>query len=313
MNISYRETNPPQEDYYRLFLTTGWNEKYQMSADDLAAAISQSWYVVSAYDADRLVGYGRVIADGIHHALIVDMIVDPEYQGKQIGATILKMIIARCRKHTIRDIQLFSARGKAGFYRKFGFVCRADDAPGMQLPFGGSEAPSPETEGQSVEIANGIPATIRPIGGADEIGTCARLMSTTEPWITLGRTYEASLKILTDTTREISVGLIDGGIVGFMVLVMKGAFTGYIQTVCVAPQWRNQGIGRALLAIAEKRIFRDSPNVFLCVSSFNPDALRLYVRLGYEVVGELKDFIVAGHSEILMRKTIGPMSEFKKA
>jgi len=61
---------------------------------------------------------------------------------------------------------------------------------------------------------------------------------------------------------------------------------------------------------AEARIFRDSPNVFMCVSSFNANAFRLYQRLGYEVVGELRDYLVRGHSEILLRKTRGPWTEF---
>jgi hypothetical protein len=33
--------------------------------------------------------------------------------------------------------------------------------------------------------------------------------------------------------------------------------------------------------------------------------------MGYDVVGELKDYIVHGHSEILMRKSRSPLSEFK--
>jgi hypothetical protein len=31
-----------------------------------------------------------------------------------------------------------------------------------------------------------------------------------------------------------------------------------------------------------------------------------------EVVGELKHFLVDGRSEILLRKTIGPLAEFRK-
>jgi [ribosomal protein S18]-alanine N-acetyltransferase len=46
------------------------------------------------------------------------------------------------------------------------------------------------------------------------------------------------------------------------------------------------------------------------VSSFNQGARRLYERLGYNVVGELTDYIVEGHSEILLRKTVGPMATF---
>jgi ribosomal-protein-alanine N-acetyltransferase len=94
---------------------------------------------------------------------------------------------------------------------------------------------------------------------------------------------------------------------------MQGGFIGYIQTIGVAPEWRSRGIGRRLVAFAEERIFRDSPNVFICVSSFNPDAQRFYRSLGYEVIGDLKDFIVHGYSEILLRKTIAPWREFKKS
>jgi ribosomal protein S18 acetylase RimI-like enzyme len=67
-----------------------------------------------------------------------------------------------------------------------------------------------------------------------------------------------------------------------------------------------------LIRFAENRILGETPNVFLCVSSFNPMALRLYKRLGYEAIGELTNFIVPDHSEILLRKTIGPLVEFVK-
>ena len=68
----------------------------------------------------------------------------------------------------------------------------------------------------------------------------------------------------------------------------------------------------ALMRFAEERIFRDSPNVYLCVSSFNESAQRFYRRIGYEVVGELKELLIRGHSEILMRKTTGPVLEFER-
>lgn len=66
-----------------------------------------------------------------------------------------------------------------------------------------------------------------------------------------------------------------------------------------------------MIAWAEERIFRQSPNVFLCVSSFNERAQRFYGRLGYERVGELPDFLTVGHAEIILRKTRGAWLEFK--
>ena len=154
--------------------------------------------------------------------------------------------------------------------------------------------------------------TILPLDSTADRERCARIMSSSEPWLTLGRSYESSYELLGDPTREIYVAKQDDGLAGFIILLMQGALVGYVQTVCVAPEHRNLGVGQRLLVFAEERIFRESPNVFLCVSSFNTGAYRLYLRLGYELIGELKDYIVRGHSELLMRKTRGPLREFRR-
>ena len=151
---------------------------------------------------------------------------------------------------------------------------------------------------------------IRSLAGAEEAAACARMMSRSEPWLTIGRGYDACLPALTDPTREVYVAVQDGRILGFIVLLLSGAFVGYIQTVCVVPDARGTGLGTQLLQFAEQRISEVSPNVFLCVSSFNPKARALYERLGYQLVGELTDYLIRGHSELLYRKTTGPLMEF---
>jgi ribosomal protein S18 acetylase RimI-like enzyme len=125
---------PDREAFFTLFETTGWNEEYRLDANQLYNALQHSWICVSAYDGDSLAGFGRVVSDGILHALIVDLIVRPEYQGQGIGSNLLRELVARCREADLRDIQLFCARGQAGFYEKHGFQVRPVDAPGMQLP-----------------------------------------------------------------------------------------------------------------------------------------------------------------------------------
>jgi ribosomal protein S18 acetylase RimI-like enzyme len=138
---------------------------------------------------------------------------------------------------------------------------------------------------------------------------CARMMASSEPWINLQRDYVDSLEILLDSSREVYITREDGKIIGFIVLEMNGTFKGYIKSVYVKPEKRGRGIGTSLINFVEERIFKDTPNVFLLVSSFNYSARELYRSLGYEEVGELKDFIIRGHSEIFMRKTIGPLVE----
>ena len=164
------------------------------------------------------------------------------------------------------------------------------------------------------DIVSGRPTVvIRRLDGEAEARACAQLMSTSEPWVRFGRDFGKSYALVCDPSREAYVAVMgdapdDPSVLGFVVLVMHGAFVGYIQSLAVDDRWRGRGIGSALMEFAEQRVLREQPNVFVCASSFNPGAQRLYERLGYRRVGELTDFMVAGHSEILYRKTIGPLS-----
>lgn len=148
---------------------------------------------------------------------------------------------------------------------------------------------------------------VRRLSNDDEARRCAQMMCSTEPWLTIGRTFDECLAAVRDPKREIHLAYDGDELRGFIMLNMNGPFIGYIQTICVDAGARSAGIGTQLIEFAEKRIFAETPNVFLCVSSFNPRARALYERLGYELVGELKDYVIRGKSEFLMRKTIGPL------
>lgn len=154
--------------------------------------------------------------------------------------------------------------------------------------------------------------SIAPLADEEDARVCARLMCSSEPWITLGRSFETSLAIVQDPTREVYLARDESGITGFLVLCLTGAFVGYIQTICIDSRCRGRGLGSLLLEFAEQRIRRVSPNIFMCASSFNEGARRLYQRHGYEVIGELTDYLVNGHSEILLRKTFGPITSYAR-
>ena len=132
MDIKYTTEQPPIDQYFKLFETTGWNDNYKLSEDEILLALSNSQFMVSAYDDKKLVGFGRIVSDGIIHAMIFDMIIDPYYQHNGIGTNILKKLLNYCCERNIRDIQLFCAKGKVAFYEKNGFVRRPENAPGME-------------------------------------------------------------------------------------------------------------------------------------------------------------------------------------
>jgi GNAT superfamily N-acetyltransferase len=133
MEIKLSEKLPERKEYFALFETTGWNQSYQASPDELELANRKSWFTISAYDNGKMVGFGRVVTDFVLHAMIFDMIVLPGYQGKGIGTMIINTLVKKCLDHGIRDIQLFCAKGQKGFYEMHGFEVRPEDAPGMQL------------------------------------------------------------------------------------------------------------------------------------------------------------------------------------
>lgn len=133
-HLKFKETHPDSRSYIRLFETTGWNDGYQADELRLGTAISNSWFTLSAYsDENELVGFGRVVSDGVLYAFICDMIVAPAYQNRGIGSKILRKLIQQCQKAGIRVLWLFAAADKSGFYQKHGFADRPQNAPGMQL------------------------------------------------------------------------------------------------------------------------------------------------------------------------------------
>ena len=152
---------------------------------------------------------------------------------------------------------------------------------------------------------------IDPIQTRGDLEWCARILASNDPWRTLRRDFNACMSVLSNEAKERYVIRADGERAGVLILDMHGPFAGYLQTIGLDAAFRNRGIGRAAIAWAETRIFRDSPNVFMCVSSFNPDARRLYARLGYETVGVLTGFAVSEHDEWLLRKSRGSWEQFQ--
>jgi len=133
MTIVLRKELPDKNEYFSLFETTGWNKSYKASPEELETGNRNSWLTLSAFDGDKLVGFGRVVTDFTLHAMIFDLIVLPDYRGLGIGTMVLQELVKKCREQSLRDIQLFCAKDQKGFYEKNGFEARPDNAPGMQL------------------------------------------------------------------------------------------------------------------------------------------------------------------------------------
>ncbi len=136
----------------------------------------------------------------------------------------------------------------------------------------------------------------------------AQLMASSEPWVTLKRDLagcEAVLADLPDTSLYIARS---GGVPRGFVLVRPRGLAGapYIVSIASAADARGLGVGSQLIEFVATHVAPPSRHLFLCVSSFNVAARRLYERLGFVQVGEVPDYIVPGVAELIMHRRLAP-------
>jgi ribosomal protein S18 acetylase RimI-like enzyme len=88
--------------------------------EELKEAFDGSRFKCFVFDAGRLVGAGRALADGVDCSYLCDVAVLPEYQGNGIGGGIVAELVKQSRGH--KKILLYARPGKEGFYKKLGFL-----------------------------------------------------------------------------------------------------------------------------------------------------------------------------------------------
>lgn len=148
---------------------------------------------------------------------------------------------------------------------------------------------------------------IRSVNTEKEKVICAEIMAGTEPWITLGMSSCHLRDSMNDSLNKVFAAYVQDEIVGTFVIQTEGAFSGYLKSIAVKSDWRGKNLGTIMMTFIENEIFSSCANLFLCVSSFNSDAQRFYLKLGYVKIGVLENYLVDGYDEILMRKTIAPI------
>ena len=123
-DIEYKTSPPTWHEYFQLFLSTGWIPVLKVSEDDLKKVFDNTWYWITAYKDQKIIGAGHLISDGALHALICDIIVMPDHQNKRIGSTILKQLVNKCQKTNIKGSGYLQLLEKPNFTKStvFQFV-----------------------------------------------------------------------------------------------------------------------------------------------------------------------------------------------
>jgi len=122
-NIAYNDTKKDLhcDQLIRLYKEAGWANGEPNPEHDANFNIGHknSTLVISGWDGERLVGAVRVLSDKIFRSMLLDLVVDSEYQRNGIG----RELVTRCISHYPDSHWLVGAADDAvKFYNKCGFI-----------------------------------------------------------------------------------------------------------------------------------------------------------------------------------------------
>jgi len=146
---------------------------------------------------------------------------------------------------------------------------------------------------------------------SDDRTAVLRFLGESDPWKTLGYTDNDWARIFCPLPlgRDSYVAELDGRVAGIAVVKQKFLLGDYLELLGVAGWARKKGIGGRLLRHVEELVFARTTNLFACVSDFNQPARDFYRKQGYQEIGPMPNFLIAGSAEMLLRKTAGPARE----
>ena len=112
-----RQADIPPRAVQDLREAVGWDR----SEGTTARVLAQSYAHFSITDASGLVGFLRVVSDGVDDAYLGDLMVHPRLQRKGLGRALITRALEELSADRIRCIQVTFHPGLEPFYRACGF------------------------------------------------------------------------------------------------------------------------------------------------------------------------------------------------
>ncbi len=93
----------------------------ERSAHDIEKAFRHSHPVVTVWDDEHLVGFGRATTDTVYRAVLWDVVVDLDYRRMGIGRKLVETLISHPDVQSVERVYLFTTH-QQGFYERIGFA-----------------------------------------------------------------------------------------------------------------------------------------------------------------------------------------------
>lgn len=105
-----------------LFAQAWWARDRDVA--DVAAMLERSDLVFALIDwaTDRLVGFSRVLTDGVFLAMVLDVVVAEDARRQGLGASLMEAVLQHPQLAGVRSVELVCQPELVPFYRRHGFT-----------------------------------------------------------------------------------------------------------------------------------------------------------------------------------------------
>ena len=90
------------------------------SPRQLRQMLKGSQVIVSLWRGKRMVGFGRASSDGIYRAVLWDVVVAGDLQGRGLGRRVVEALLASPKLRKVERVYLMTTNSN-GFYEQMGF------------------------------------------------------------------------------------------------------------------------------------------------------------------------------------------------
>ena len=119
MKVDFRNTK--QVDWSQLLqLQRGAPWSRNRSLEQLRKAIDHSQLVITGWYENILIACARVLTDYVYRAIVFDVIVHPDFQGRGIGRELMRRVV---EDPSLKEVEYFFlyTQDKEEFYRRIGW------------------------------------------------------------------------------------------------------------------------------------------------------------------------------------------------
>lgn len=100
----------------QLFDKVNWRVRLP---EEIEKAFRASTWTLFVFEGEQLVAFGRTIDDGRYYAMLGDIVVDPDFQGRGLGKKIVNKLNSLLENYHF--VTLTAAPGKGDFYKSLGW------------------------------------------------------------------------------------------------------------------------------------------------------------------------------------------------